>query len=189
MTLWLSLAVLAILLIYVIALYNRLVSFRQRVSQAWSDVNVQMKRRYDLIPNLVETVKGYAAHEKETLEKVIAARNEAVATDPSSPDAKAASEFKLGGALTGLLALAENYPDLKANQNFLSLQHELADTENRIQSSRRFYNGSVKELNTAVQSFPSNLVARPFNFTEAQFFELNPSESAAVNAPVKVDFQ
>lgn len=188
MALWIVLAVAAILIVYVIALYNRLVSFRVRVRQAWSDVNVQLKRRYDLIPNLVETVKGYASHEKSTLEDVVSARNAAVAADGSSPSAKAASELRLGGALGGLFALAENYPDLKANQNFLALQHELTETENKIQSARRFYNGSVKELNTAIQSFPGNLIAGPFNFEQAAFFELEPSEAAKVSAPVKVDF-
>ena len=181
-------AVVVLVLLYGVRIYNGLVALRGRVEEAWSDIQVQMKRRYDLIPNLVETVKGYASHERETLEAVIAARNKAVATT-GSPEAQGAAEQVLSGALGRLFALAEAYPDLKADQNFRALQDELTATENQIQGSRRFYNGSVKELNVTIDQFPSNLVAGWFKFQKAQFFELDEDERAAVSKPVKVSFQ
>lgn len=186
------LAVLAAIVLWVIAVFNGLIRGRNRVKEAWSDIDVQLKRRYDLIPNLVETVKGYAAHEKGTLDAVINARAKAtqISVDPTKITAdqiKAMGEAQLGlsQALGRLLALSENYPDLKANVNFLELQKELSDTENKIQAARRFYNGNVMDLNTKIESFPSNLVAKVFAFKQASFFEV---EEAAQKAPVQVKF-
>jgi len=172
--------------LYVIVTYNALVSLRVRVNEAWSDIEVQMKRRYNLIPNLVETVKGYAKHESGTLEKVVQARSAALANQ-GPPGEQARSENLLTGALKSLFALAENYPDLKANENFLSLQNDLSEVEEKIQAARRYYNGSVRDNNTKVAQFPSNLVAGRFKFLKADFFELDESESAA-RQPVKVEF-
>ena len=152
-----------------IAIYNRLVSLRQTTNQAWSDVDVQLKQRYDLIPNLVNTVKGYAAHEKSTFEEVVAARNSAVSAGSVGDQAKA--EGMLGMALGKLFALAEAYPDLKANTNFLQLQDQLADVEDKIAASRRFYNNSVQEYNTGIEQFPAVLIAGSFNFVSREFFE------------------
>jgi LemA protein len=171
---------------YVISIYNKLVAQKNQVHEAWSDIDVQMKRRYDLIPNLVETVKGYAAHEQGTLEKVIAARNAAVA-DRGDPAHQAQTEGMLQGALKNLFALAESYPELKANQNFLSLQAELSEIEDHIQKSRRYYNGSARDMNNIIEQFPSNLVASRFAFEKAIFFELEESQSAA-REPVAVKF-
>ncbi|TCT09300.1 LemA protein [Tepidamorphus gemmatus] len=173
--------------IYVVVTYNGLVSLRTRAEEAWSDIQVQMKRRYDLIPNLVETVKGYMTHEANTLEAVVRARNLAMA-DTGSPAHQAQSENVLQHALRNLFALAESYPDLKANQNFLQLQADLTDTENRINMSRRFYNGSVRDLNIKIDQFPSNLVARQFGFTRGEFFELDATEATAASQPVPVSF-
>jgi LemA protein len=171
---------------YVLAAYNKFVILKNRVKEAWSDIEVQMKRRYDLIPNLVETVKGYAAHEKNTLDAVIKARNTAMqATGDIS--AKAQAENALSGTLKSLFALSENYPNLKANQNFLELQRELSDTENKIQASRRFYNSNVLAMNTKLEMFPSNLIGNAFRFTKQEFFKLDESEQAAKN-PVKISF-
>lgn len=169
---------------YVIAIYNKLVSLTRRVEEAWSDIQVQMRRRYDLIPNLVETVKGYVGHERGTLEAVTAARAAAISAG-GAPSDQARAETMLQGALRSLFAVAENYPDLKANRNFLALQHDIADTENRIQSARRFYNGNVRELNITVGQFPSNLVARQFGFGTAEFFEL---EDPSAAEPPRVAF-
>ena len=149
---------------YFLSTYNRFIVLRNRVKEAWSDIEVLLKRRYDLIPNLVETVKGYAAHEKNTLEAVIKARNMAMAAGNSSIEEQAKSENILSGTLKSLFALSENYPDLKANVNFLELQRELVDTENKIQASRRFYNSNVLAFNTKIERFPSNLIANIFNF-------------------------
>lgn len=160
---------------WLVLAYNGLVRRRNQVKEAWSDIDVQLKRRYDLIPNLVETVKGYAAHEKETLDRVIQARNSAMQvhdTKGATPEQMAAAEGALAGALKTVFALSEAYPDLKANQNFLKLQDELSDTENKIQASRRFYNGNVRDYNTAIQTFPANTVAGMFGFHEEKFFEL-----------------
>ncbi len=173
--------------LYVILTYNGLVSLKNRVSEAWSDIEVQMKRRYNLIPNLVETVKGYMSHERETLESVTRARGEAMANQ-GSPDAQARSENMLAGALKSLFALAENYPDLKANQGFLDLQDDLAEVEDKIQAARRYFNGSVRDLNVKIEQFPSNLVARAFKFARAGFFELDEADAAA-RQPVKVAFR
>lgn len=166
--------------------YNTFITLKNRVKEAWSDIEVQMKRRYDLIPNLVETVKGYASHESGTLEKVIQARNMAMAQHGSMKEV-AQSENILTGALKSLFALKESYPDLKANQNFLELQRELRDTEDKLQSARRFYNGNVMNLNNKVEMFPSNIIAGMFHFEKAEFFELAEGEQEARQA-VKVKF-
>lgn len=180
------LAVLAILILWVIFAYNRLVTLVNRAKEAWSDIQVQLKRRYDLIPNLVETVKGYAAHEAQTFEKVTAARTAAMAA--TAPAEKAAAENMLTSALKSLFAVSEAYPQLRANENFLELQRELSDTENKIQASRRFYNSTVMALNTARESVPTNLIAGAFGFAAMDLFELDESEAAAAQAPVKVQF-
>lgn len=181
------LVLLVLTVIYLALTYNGLVSLRNRVKEAWSDVEVQMKRRYDLIPNLVETVKGYAAHESGTLEKVIQARNIAMANH-GTPAEQAKSENILSGTLKSLFALSENYPELKANQNFLKLQDELTDTENKIKASRRYYNGNVLALNNKVEMFPTNIIAAMFNFKKADFFEIEDSEKEAAKKPVAVKF-
>ena len=173
--------------IYFAVTYNAFVTLRNRIKEAWSDIEVQMKRRYDLIPNLVETVKGYAAHESGTLEKVIQARNMAMAPHNTMQDV-AKSENMLTGALKSIFALSESYPDLKANQNFLELQRELRDTEDKLQAARRFYNGNVLAYNTKAEMFPSNIVASMFNFTKQEFFELDEEEADAAKKPVSVKF-
>jgi LemA protein len=172
--------------LYAILIFNQFVSLRERVKEAWSGIEVQMKQRYNLIPNLVETVKGYAKHESGTFEKITEARSQAM-SNQGSPAEQAASENVLSGALKSLFALSEDYPDLKANENFLSLQSELTETENKIQMARRYYNGIVRDNNTKVDQFPSNLVARAFNFIKAEFFELDEDEDAA-RKPVEVSF-
>lgn len=173
--------------LFIWSTYNSLVNLRVRVNEAWSDIDVQMRRRYDLVPNLVETVKGYAKHESGTFERVVEARNRAMSADGTAAD-RAAAENMMTGALKSLFALAENYPELKANQNFLSLQAQLSEIEANIQASRRFYNGNVRLMNTKVQQFPSNLVAAQFGFTRAEFFDIDEAEAEAVSKPVKVEF-
>lgn len=173
---------LAVVALWVIAVYNGLIKMKNRVDEAWSDIDVQLKRRYDLIPNLINTVKGYAAHEKEVFEKVTAART--MAMGAGSTQEKAEAENMLSGALKSLFAVSEAYPDLKANQNFLELQRELTDTEDKIQASRRFYNGNVRDFNTKIQVFPSNLIAGMLNFTAREFFEAAEGEKENV----KVEF-
>lgn len=180
-----GLIVLAVIAVIVIAIYNGLVTLRMRVKEAWSDIEVQLKRRYDLIPNLVNTVKGSANFETSTLEKVVEARSKAMGAQ--SMEEHTGAETMLTGALKSIFALAENYPDLKSNQNFLQLQNELSDTENKIQASRRFYNSNVLAYNTKIQTVPSNIFAKMFSFTEEQFFELGEDEQAAKN-PVAVNF-
>lgn len=184
---WIVLIVVLVFAVYAASVYNGFVLLKNRVNEAWSDIEVQMKRRYDLIPNLVETVKGYAAHESGTLEKVIQARNMAMAASHGSVKETAASENILSGTLKSLFALTENYPDLKANANFMELQRELRDTEDKIQAARRFYNGNVLALNTKIEMFPSNIVASLFNFEKRDFFELAENEQEARQA-VKVQF-
>lgn len=169
---------------FLIATYNGLVTLRNRVEEAWSDITVQLKRRTDLIPNLVNSVKGYATHEKEVFEKVTEAR--AAIMDAKGVADTAKAENMLEGALKSLFAVAEAYPDLKANQNFLQLQQELVDTEDKIQASRRFYNGGVRDLNTKIQTFPVNVVASMFGFQAKEFFEVE--DRAAVEKPVEVQF-
>ena len=190
---WILIGVIAVIVLAFIYFYNNFVKLTQRAKEAWADIDVQLKRRYDLIPNLIETVKGYAAHERETLESVTEARTTATQThvDPSNvtPEqisAMAGAESALTGALGRLIAISENYPDLKANQNFVELQRELSDTENKIQAARRFYNSNVQALNVALQSFPSNLVGKMFNFKSEPYFELE-AESVE-REPVKVNF-
>jgi len=157
-----------------VGIYNSLIKLRNMSEQSWSDINVQLKRRYDLVPNLVETVKGYASHEKDTFEKVVQARNAAM--QASSPGDKAQAENILQSTLKSLFALAESYPDLKANQNFVELQKELSNIEEQIQLSRRYYNAVVRDLNTKIESVPSNLVANMFGFTKKEYFELDSTE-------------
>jgi len=181
------LIVVALIVLWLVFTYNRFVSLVNQAKEAWSDIAVQLKRRYDLIPNLVETVKGYATHESSAFENVTRARAAAMGASNDAPAAKAQAENMLSGALKSLFAVSEAYPDLKANQNFLQLQKELGDTEDKIQASRRFYNTTVMSLNTAIQSFPGNLVARPFSFKEMDLFELSASDAAAAE-PVKVQF-
>ena len=170
--------------IWVIATYNGLVRLRQHCGESWSAIDTELKRRYDLILNLVETVKGYAAHERTTLDAVIQARN-AAAASTGSPADQAKDENVLVGALRQLFALSENYPQLKASGNYLHLQQELANTEDRIQAARRFYNANVRDLNTRTEVFPSNLIAGMFGFQKAEFFEI---EEAAQRKPVNVSF-
>jgi LemA protein len=183
---WVVVGAIVLIVLYVIFIYNRLVSLRQTVSQSWSDISVQLKQRHDLVPNLVETVKGYAAHERGTLDAVVKARNAAVAA--SGPADQAKAENMLTGALRQLFALSEAYPDLKANQNFLSLQSELSDIENKIAAARRFFNNAVSEYNAAIQQFPAVMIAGPLGFGERAFFELDEGERAAVEATPQVKF-
>jgi len=175
--------VIVLLVVIGVVLYNRLVQLRNRVEAGWSQIDVQLKRRYDLIPNLVETVKGYAAHERQTLEAVVAARQQAVSANGVEEQAQA--ENMLTGALRQLFAVAEAYPDLKANQNFLALQEELTGTEGRIAYARQFYNDQVLQYDNAREQFPSSIFAGMFNFEEATYFEV---EDAASREPVRVDF-
>ena len=167
-----------LIILWLIAVYNGLIRLKNRVAEAWSDIDVQLKRRYDLIPNLIETVKGYATHEKETLENVIKARN--LAMQAQDPKAKADTENALSATLKSIFALSESYPDLKANQNFLKLQDELSDTENKIQAARRFYNTNVRDFNTKIQVFPTNIIANILKFTAKDFFEANDDEKKNV---------
>jgi LemA protein len=175
------LVVIVVIVLWAISVYNGLVSMRQRVNQAYADIDVQLRQRHDLIPNLVETVKGYAAHERGTLEEVIKARNVAVAAQ--GPAQQAAAENMLSGALRQLFALSEAYPDLKANANFQQLQAEIADLENKIAAARRFFNNAVQEYNTGIQRFPAALFAGMFGFTQRDFFDLGPDRQAELQAP------
>jgi LemA protein len=183
MTVWIVVAVVAVVLVAFVLLYNSLVRRRAQVDNAWSQIDVQLRRRLDLIPNLVETVKGYAQFEKSTLDAVISARQSALAAAPS-PQAQASADNVVSGALRQLFALSEAYPDLKANQNFLALQEQLAETESRVAYARQFYNDEVLRLNTAIQHFPTLIVARLFGFTEREYFEAGPE----AQAPPKVSF-
>lgn len=185
MTTWIIIGVLALLIIWLIAIYNGLIKSKNRVDEAWSDIDVQLKRRYDLVPNLVETVKGYARHEQETFEKVISARSQAMNVSGDDLAKKTEAENALSSTLKSIFALAENYPDLKANQNFLELQRELTDTEDKIMASRRFYNSNVRDFNTKIQVFPTNMFAKNLGFNKRDFFEL--AEEAA-KEPVSVKF-
>jgi LemA protein len=183
---WISIAIIAIIVLYVVAVYNGLVARRVQAREAWATIDTQLKRRYDLIPNLVSAVKGAAKHEKETLESVISARGEAMNADGVA--AKSAAENHLTDALKSIFALAENYPTLRANENFLELQQELTDTETKIQAARQFYNSVVMSLNTTIQQFPSSLVAKLFRIAEEKFFELDESEAAAAKKAPRVEF-
>ncbi len=183
--LYILLGVAAALIVWVVFAYNRLIALTNRSEEAWSDIDVQMKRRYDLIPNLIEAVKGYMQHEAGTLQKVTEARTAAMGAQTVGQHAQA--ENMLTDALKSLFAVAEAYPDLKANTNFLELQRELSDTENKIQAARRFYNTVVQDLQNALEQFPSNMIAGSFGFKTREFFKLDESEAAARN-PVKVSF-
>ncbi len=192
---YIVLGIVVVVGLWAVFAYNNFVRLVQRTKEAWADIDVQLKRRYDLIPNLVETVKGYASHEKTTFDAVTEARAKAtqVHVDPSnltaeSMAAMAGAETGLTQALGKLLAVAEAYPDLKANTNFLELQRELSDTENKIQAARRFYNGNVRDLAIGLQSFPSNVIGNMFKFKEEQYFEIDEANAAA-REPVKVDFK
>ncbi len=182
-TIYIILAIIVVLVLWVIAAYNGFVTLVNRAKEAWSDIDVQLKRRYDLIPNLVEAVKGYAAHESAAFENVTKARSAAMGATGTA--GKAQAENMLTGALKSLFAVSEAYPDLKANQNFLDLQRNLADTEDKIQASRRFYNSTVKDLNTKIESFPGNVIASNFHFAKMDLFELT---DEAAKEPVKVSF-
>jgi len=180
---YILIGIFAVIILWVIVTYNSLIRLKNQTQEAWSDIDVQLKRRYDLIPNLVNTVKGYAQHERELFEKVTQAR--AAAMQAQGPEAKTKAENMLSSTLKSLFAVAENYPTLKANENFLKLQDELSDTENKIQAARRFYNGNVRDFNTKIESFPVNTIAGMFNFKKYEFFELDQEEA---KEPVKVQF-
>lgn len=182
--LWIVLAIIVVLALFLWLTYNALVTLKVRVDEAWSDITVQLKRRLDLIPNLVNSVKGYAAHESGVFEKVTEARANALNAQGVQETAKAEGEFE--GALKSLFAVAESYPDLKANQNFIQLQQELVDTEDKIQAARRFYNGGVRDLNTKIQVFPNNVFAGMLGFKQREFFETDDREAA--EKPVNVQF-
>jgi len=181
---WIILGIIVVLALFLWATYNGLVTLKVRVDEAWSDITVQLKRRLDLIPNLVNSVKGYAAHESGVFEKVTEARANALNAQGVKETAAAENQFE--GALKSLFAVAEAYPDLKANQNFMQLQQELVDTEDKIQASRRFYNGGVRDLNTKIQIFPNNIFAGMLGFKPREFFEVD--DMAAANKPVDVQF-
>ncbi|MBT5502653.1 LemA family protein [Candidatus Falkowbacteria bacterium] len=177
------LAVVAVIIVWLIAVYNGLIRLRNRVDEASSDIDVQLKRRYDLIPNLMETVKGYMTHEQETLQKVTEARTAAMGSHDNkdaSPEDQAKAENMLSGALKTLFAVAESYPDLKASANFAKLQDELSDIENKIQAARRFYNGNVRDFNTKIQVFPTNMIANAIGFKKYDFFEADEKEKENV---------
>jgi LemA protein len=179
MTIWIILAVVVVAVVYAISIYNSLVKNRQLVQEGWSGIDVQLKRRTDLIPNLMEAVKGYMSHEREPLQAVTDARTNAQSAANAGPAERAAAEGALSGALGRLIAVAEAYPDLKASTNFLEFQQALQTIEDEIQLSRRYYNGAVRNLNTTVESFPSNLIANNFKFEKAEYFELeNPADRA-----------
>lgn len=178
------LGVIVVLGLYIVATYNSLIKLRNRVDEAWSDITVQLKRRADLIPSLVQTVKGYASHEKDVFESVTRARAETISAQ--TPGEATVAENHMQQALKSIFAVAEAYPQLQASQNFLQLQGELVDTENKIQASRRFYNGGVREYNIKIQSFPNNIFARMFGFTEREYFEVE--DSAAIAEPPRIEF-
>lgn len=183
---WIAIAVVVALLLLIIYIYNSLVRAKVRVDEAWSDITVQLKRRYDLIPNLVETVKGYAKHEKEVFEKVTEARASALKAQTVGEAAKADNQFQ--AALKSLFAVAEAYPQLRASENFQKLQDEVTDTEDKIQAARRFYNGAVRDLNIRIQTFPTNIFANMMGFKIREFFDVDANQAAAAAEPVKVDF-
>jgi LemA protein len=182
---YILLGILVIIVVWAVLAYNKFITLINRAKEAWSDIDVQLKRRYDLIPNLVNTVKGYATHETDAFENVTAARAQAMGAQNIVDKGK--SENTLSSALKTVFAIAEAYPDLKANQNFLSLQSELSDTENKIQAARRFYNGNVRDLNIAVDSFPNNIISNMFHFVKMELFTLDEGDTAA-KAPVEVKF-
>lgn len=181
---WIIVAVIAIAIIWLIAVYNGLITLKNRTQEAWSDIEVQLKRRYDLIPNLIKVVKGYAKHEKEVFEKVTETRTAAIKAQGTAEKQKA--ENMLTEALKTVFAVAENYPQLRASENFLELQRELTDTEDKIEAARRFYNGNVRDLNIKIQVFPNNLMARSLGFKEFELFEIEATQAAAAKEPVEV---
>ena len=181
--LYIILAVFVAVILWIVAAFNGFVVLKNRVKEAWSDIDVQLKRRYDLIPNLVETVKGYATHERELFEKVTEARSKAM--QAQGVKEKGDAEDALSGTLKSLFAISENYPQLKASHNFLELQRELTDTEDKIQASRRFYNSNARDMNTKIESFPSNIIANIFNFKAVEFFQIGKAEE---KEPVSVKF-
>lgn len=184
-TTWIVVLVLAVLALFLIGLYNSLIRLKNRVDEAWSDIEVQLKRRHDLIPNILETVKAYGHYEQSTFTKVVEARQQALsAQEKGDKDKLLKAEDSLSAGLKSIFALAENYPDLKANQNYLNLQEELTDTEDKIMAARRFYNGNVRDFNTKLQVFPSNIFAQMLNFQPAPFFEAEEEEKE----PVKLNF-
>ena len=185
MTGYIILGILVVLILWAVLAYNKFVTLINRAKEAWSDIDVQLKRRYDLIPNLVNTVKGYATHESDVFDNVTKARAQAMGAQNIVDKGK--TENMLASALKSVFAVAEAYPELKANQNFLSLQTELSDTENKIQAARRFYNGNVRDLNIAIDSFPSNLISNMFHFMKMELFTLDDSDAAA-KKPVEVKF-
>jgi LemA protein len=187
-TTWIVLGVIVVLVLWLIVIYNGLVAMRQRVSQAYADIDVQMKQRHDLIPNLVETVKGYAGHERGTLEAVVQARNAAIAAQSGGVPAQAAAENMLSGALRQLFALSEAYPDLKASANFQQLQAELSDIENKLAAARRFFNNAVQEYNTGIQQFPAVLLAGSLGFTPKEFFDVGVDERKVLDQAPQVKF-
>lgn len=184
MVTWIVIGIIVVLVVGAIGVYNALIQAKNRTDEAWSDINVQTKRRYDLIPNLVNTVKGYATHESKVFEDVSAARSAAMGA--TAPAAKAQAENQLAGTLKSLFAVSEAYPELKANENFKQLQEELVDTEDKIQAARRFYNGNVRDFNTKLQVFPTNLFAGMMGFKPRDFFESE--DQAAADQPVAVNF-
>lgn len=184
--LFIALGVVALIIVIAVFIYNGLVTSKVRVDEAWSDITVQLKRRYDLIPNLINTVKGYATHEREVFQNVTEARSNAMNAQSVQEQAKAENVFQ--DTLKSLFAVSENYPDLKANQNFQELQAELVDTEDKIQASRRFYNGSARDLNIKIRTFPSVIFAGPLGFKEREFFEVDDAETAAISKPTEVKF-
>jgi LemA protein len=185
---WIVIGAIVLLVLWIIMIYNGLVAMRQRVNQAYADIDVQMKQRHDLIPNLVETVKGYASHERGTLEAVVQARNAAITAGAGGVAAQAAAENVLSGALRQLFALSEAYPDLKANQNFQQLQSELSDIENKLAAARRFFNNAVQEYNTGIQQFPAVLLAGSFGFAPKEFFDVGVEERKVIGQAPQVKF-
>lgn len=185
---WVVLGIVVAAALWIIALYNRLVALRQTRKNAFSDIDVQLKQRFDLVPNLIETVKGYATHEQNVFQNVTEARARVSRSGGGAGQERIQAEGMLGSALMGLFAVAENYPQLKADQNFLQLQAELSDIENKIAAARRFFNAATAEFNTAIQQFPANLIAAPFGFNEEVFFELAAGEAEAVHTAPKVQF-
>jgi LemA protein len=187
-TAWIIIGVIVLLVLWIIMIYNGLVAMRQRVNQAFADIDVQTKQRHDLVPNLVETVKGYAGHERGTLEAVVQARNAAITAQAGGVAAQAAAENALSGALRQLFALSEAYPDLKANQNFQQLQSELSDLENKIAAARRFFNNAVQEYNTGIQQFPAVLLAGPLGFAQKESFDVGGEQRKVIEQPPQVKF-
>ena len=181
---YIIIGIIVVLVLWVVGAFNGLVTLRNRAKEAWADIEVQLKRRYDLIPNLVSTVKGYATHESQAFEKVSQARSQAM--QASTPAQKGEAENALSGTLKSLFAISEAYPELKANTNFLELQRELSDTENKIQAARRFYNGMVRDLDTRIEQFPGNIIAGMFHFVKMDFFDLGDNDAA--QNPVEVKF-